>query len=418
MTTGLKYMSINGFDLEYSIAHLKISVKYRGNILSKLIKLPTYVVNSFDPLNSNFCYDQSLIRLSNNLFDTLKMLYTRNEHCVAALFASHFYEILGNLNDAFILTGNHILGVPFWLSVIDIVRKWEEKHRGISIHIGTPLYFLSEAYLFLQNNDLGFVYLIKSIEDDIELSHHCPEINYPNDEPAYRTVCLMDNPRNHMYPFIVKPLRSKIEDAINNYNRLFGKKSYLKGITDFDYKFLQRRDTTKLKIEHIKFLFVLELLQLLRLRNLQIESQFLPLLLLNRLFSLSLVVDKLLYVRYPPTKIKKKRGKDPKMWDCIISYASSHNIPQIHLENLNLNARSPEKALVMLLQRRSQKKFKRIPREIYSILISYVIRNTSAHKIQAVEVLASQFEQIFQSLLESVFIIVGQMPKSSPKSSV
>jgi hypothetical protein len=375
--------------------------------LTNIIKLPTYVINPYDPLNSIFHYDPDLIHMADNIFDTLKMLYTRNEHCVAALFASHFYEILGNLNDAFILTGNHILSVPFWLSVIDLVQRWEEKHRGISIHIGTPLYFLSEAYLFLQNNDLGFVYLIKSIEDDIELSHHCPVLNYPQDEPAYRTVCLIDKPHNHMYPFIVKPLRNKIENAIKKYKHLFGKKSYLKGITDFDSKFLQRRNTTRIKIEHIKFLFVLELVQLLRLRNMRIDSPFLQTLLLNRLFSLSLVVDKLLYARYPP-KIKK-RGKDPQMWECVTSYATYHNIPIRDLEKLNINAHNPDKALTMLLKGKSQKRFRVIPREMYPILISYKIRNTSAHKIQAVSVLSSKFDEILQSLLEAIFIIVGQM---------
>jgi hypothetical protein len=99
------------------------------------------------------------------------------------------------------------------------------------------------------------------------------------------------------------------------------------------------------------------------------------------------------------------------MWAYVTSYGNAHNIRQKDLENLKLKTRSPEKALVMLLQRRSQK-FKVIPREMYPILISYIIRNTSAHKIQSVAVLSSQFDEILQSLMESIFIIVGQMPKS------
>lgn len=416
MAASLKSMSINGFDLEYSIIDLKISVKYNENYMSNIIKLPTYKVNHYDPLNSIFRYDSEILQLADKVFDTMEMLYINGKHCVAALFASHFYELLGNLNVKFILSGNHVLSVPFWLSVINLVRAWEGKHPGISIHIGTPLYFLSEAYLLMQNNDLGFAYLIKSIEDDSELSHHCPMLNYPKDEPAYLTACLIDNPNNHMYTFIVQPLRSEIENAIKKYNRLFGIKSRLASIIDFDSKFLQKQNTTRIRVEHIKYLFVLELIKLLQLRNIRIDSRFLPTLLLNRLFGLSLVVDKLLYARYPlkppkPPK-KKERGKDPNMWACVTSYGNSHNIRQKDLENLKLKTRSPEKALVMLLQRRSQEKFKVIPREMYPILISYIIRNTSAHKIQSVAVLSSQFDEILQSLMESMFIIVGQMPKS------
>jgi hypothetical protein len=70
---------------------------------------------------------------------------------------------------------------------------------------------------------------------------------------------------------------------------------------------------------------------------------------------------------------KKTKWNDPQMWKCVISYTTSHKIVQKDLENLKLQTRSPEKALIMLLRRRSQKRFRVLPREIYPILISYVI---------------------------------------------
>ncbi len=36
-------------------------------------------------------------------------------------------------------------------------------------------------------------------------------------------------------------------------------------------------------------------------------------------------------------------------------------------------------------------------------------RNTSAHKIHSIDLLYSKFKEIFQSLMESVFIIAGQI---------
>ena len=408
----MKSLSINGFDIEYDIGNLNISVSYEGSPLGNLVRLPTVEVDPYHPLNSNIRYDPSLLELADKVFDTMQMLYTKGEPCLAALFASHFYELVGRLNDQFLSNGNHVLSVPLWLSVIDLAKKWEAKHSAVSIHIGTPLYFLSEAYLMMQNNDMAFAYLIKSIEDDTELSQPCPMLGYPLNEPAYRTACLIDNPQNHMYTFIVKPLRSQIEDGIMKYEKLFGTKTYLSSIVDFDSKFLQKRDTARLKIEFIKYLIVLELIKLLQLRNIRIDSNFFPTLLLNRLFGLSLVVDKLLYANYPPN-FKKKKWNDPQMWKCVISYGTSHKIVQKDLENLKLQTQSPEKALIMLLRRRSQKRFRVLPREIYPILISYVIRNTSSHKIQAISLISSEFEAILQSLMEAIFIIVGQMPKSS-----
>jgi hypothetical protein len=92
----------------------------------------------------------------------------------------------------------------------------------------------------------------------------------------------------------------------------------------------------KLRIESIKFLFVLELLEIHRLKNIayqsRVETAFSQMLRLNRLFSLTLIVDKLLHARYAPPA--KKGEKDPSMWECIIFYANSQGIPQKNLERL------------------------------------------------------------------------------------
>lgn len=99
------------------------------------------------------------------------------------------------------------------------------------------------------------------------------------------------------------------------------------------------------------------------------------------------------------------------MWKCIIRCGNSHNITETDLDKLKLYNRSPEKALMLLLQKRTQSKFKLLPREIYLILISYIIMNTSAHKIQSISLLSSRFHEILQCLMESIFILTGQMPK-------
>ena len=117
----------------------------------------------------------------------------------------------------------------------------------------------------------------------------------------------------------------------------------------------------------------------------RIETTFSQMLRLNRLFRLTLIVDKLLHARYGHSI--KKGGKDPLMWECILSYAKLQGIPQKNLDSLlskrglNLNAAKPEIVLKKLLKKRNQTKFKVLKREMYPILISYKIRNTSAHKI-------------------------------------
>lgn len=120
------------------------------------------------------------------------------------------------------------------------------------------------------------------------------------------------------------------------------------------------------------------------------------------------MVDKLLYVNYASEV--GNSDKHPQMFDCVISYARAHNIAKKDIENLKYDRYNPEQALEFLLEKRSQEKHDIVSREMFPILIAHVIRNTSAHKIHAVEVLSSKFKEILQSLMEAVFIIVGQMP--------
>ena len=410
-----KTISINGFTLVYIPDKQILHATFNGRPLYELLNFPEIRINKYNPLSSTVKHHGNVIELAKNIFETINMLNLRGEQCLAAMFASHFYEYFGRLDENFKETGRHSLSIALWLSVLDMVKSWEENHPRTFTHIGTPLYFLAEAYLLVQNNDPAFIYLIKSILDDIELSEHCPNLQYPEKEPAYLTACLVNDPNNHMFEFIVKPLRDSLDRAIGEYNNLFGNESYLKsGIADFESKFLQKRNTKILKIEPIKFLFVLELLQLQRLRTIiyqsRIETSFSQSLRLNRLFSLTLVIDKLLHSRYSPKK--RKRGYDANMGDCVTRYANSHGIPQKKIEMLNMNSRDPDNVLKELLQKKNQKQLRALKREIYPILISLKIRNTGAHKIHAVKVLSSSFEEIYQSLLEAVFILAGQMPRS------
>jgi hypothetical protein len=204
-----------------------------------------------------------------------------------------------------------------------------------------------------------------------------------------------------------------LQEAIKKYNDTFGEDSRLKNMSELDSKFLQKRDTQTLKIELIKQLFVLELMKLLQLGKIElpIDTSFLQMLFLNRLFSLTLVVDKLLYAFYPPKS--EKSNWDPQMKECVVSYAEAHEIAEEDINSLSLNRLDLEQALLFLLEKRSEAKYGNVTREIFSILIAYKIRNSSAHNIHAVELISLKFPEIFQSILEAIFIIVGQIPDSS-----
>jgi hypothetical protein len=188
--------TINNFVLTYVPDQGIVEATFNGTSLYQLLNLPEMQIVKFDPINSRFIYSPSVIDLADSVFTAINDLNVMGHLCLAAMLAS-FYNSSGSLADEFMDSGRHILTISLWISVLELVRNWEEKHPKSLLHIGTPLYFLAQGYLLTQNNDPAFIYLIKSIEDDIELSKHCPNFNYPESEPAYLTTCLVENDNNY-----------------------------------------------------------------------------------------------------------------------------------------------------------------------------------------------------------------------------
>lgn len=414
-------LSIGNFKLDYIENRKIVLALHSGNNLAQEIKaqndIPFKIWNYY-PRKSEFNFKPELVALAGEIFDAVSALHAKGEYCVAAMLASFLFEQLTLAYQAFQRSGMHILGIPYWRAVLDLVWDWERRHPSDAIHKGTPYYFLGESYILCGDWDAGFLYLFNAIEDDIRLGRVCSGFNYPNDAPAFKTACLIDEPHNRMYEFVVKPVREHLKAAIAQYQKDFGTNNYLpNGIDDLDIKFLRRRNTTKLKVESIKFLFTLEMLQLMKLKELaankKLNSSFSQTLLLNRLFGLSLVVDKLLHLNYPS---QTRRGEDPLMSVNVLNYARNHGITQATLESFynktNFRRRSLELLLPLLIGKMKQKRFRIFPKEMYPILITLKIRNTSAHKITSQNIILSQFDEILQYVLEAVFIIVGQMPKS------
>jgi len=93
------------------------------------------------------------------------------------MLASHFYESFTRLDGQFKFEGKHVLSVPLWKSVLKLVEDWKEKNPGSKICVGTLLYFLCTGYFLTDSIDQAFIYLIKSIDDDVDhlLSKQCPQ---------------------------------------------------------------------------------------------------------------------------------------------------------------------------------------------------------------------------------------------------
>jgi len=75
-------MRKNGFTMYYRfVPKPEMSVWCGQNRLQDLVKQPTYRVTIKEPLKSEFRYYESVIQVSDRIFNTIEMLCSEGKHC-------------------------------------------------------------------------------------------------------------------------------------------------------------------------------------------------------------------------------------------------------------------------------------------------------------------------------------------------
>ncbi|MCH8955969.1 hypothetical protein IIA28_11730 [candidate division KSB1 bacterium] len=167
-------------------------------------------------------FNSCLENISNDVFDAVKQVKTQDQdNVLAAFLATQFFQHCATFWIESILDrGMHMIGIAFWQSVLKITKKWEDSNTPITVHKGTPYFFLAENYLLVGDRETGFVYLSNAREEDKKL----PELNYPDDAPANYTARMLFRPNNHLF-YLVRELNNKLGNYLikykKNYNQNF-----------------------------------------------------------------------------------------------------------------------------------------------------------------------------------------------------
>ena len=332
-------------------------------------------------------------------FEAIKEIENKDQdHELAAYLASYVYERLAGFWTNHLLNkGLFTTGVTFWQEIISETLEWESNNSPIKIHKGTPFFFLAHNCLLIGDRDNGFTYLYNALEDDKKL----PSLNYPQDAPAYLTAIMSQKPKNFMFPQ-VRDLRNFLGSFLHKFNQSFTRLS----IGDFDSKFLENTqlfDVAAFFVYNFKFVYDQSKNTTAQL----LQNDFSRLKILDLFFNFGLIVDEVLHYS------ASQHNQSPNMMKEAVSWwaESQFHVTQNNFDNLigsnglDLKSQSLDSVIPTLLSN-IQNPSQNIPKEVYIMLVTYKLRNHAGHNINQQTVLGTQYDEILEKLLFSLFLAI------------
>jgi len=371
-------------------------------ILNKTLLNPKY---PFTTSTWRVKFDSAIVPLCKDVFDAIKEIKTQdNDEILAASFASYTFNFFEQCCVSKYLDNNqHMVGIGFWQSLLLIIKNWEDQNKPITIHKGTPYFFLAENYLIIGDRDSGFVYLYNAIEDDKKLT----SIGYPEKSPAYMTATMSDESENHMF-FLVREVRLLLGNYISEFRNVYNPNFTM---TDMDTKFLKNP-----QLNNIVFFFVYNFLYLFdekrNTRRELLHNDFSRLKILDLFFNIVLTIDEIL--RYSHEQHTGNVVNDMNKgvsWLCERNnWMSESDLRNFWGENyLKINKDDSNTVIPKLLQKTEQYNGNPVPKEVFVILTAYHLRNFAAHNITQQQILTSNYDEILEQLLMALFLAIDSL---------
>lgn len=385
-------------------------VQLNGQNLESLIKQHIHktnhnIGNPFRYTKYRVFFHQEIPRICNEVFEAIKILKAIDgEDLMAAFLASRLFEFLASYwSDTLLSNGQHYVGIGFWQSLLDITHRWEQSNQPITIHKGTPQYFLAETYFLVGDRDNGFVYLYNGIQENRKLSRYTI-MNYPDKSPSYLTATMSDIQQNQMYHYIIRELREHLGDYITIYRADFNPSFTM---CDFDTKFLHNK-----RLENVVFYFVYNFFYLYDLNKntspISLDNDFSKIRTLDLVFNLSLFIDEILKLAASNAGVSSDKMfrtlvwwiQDKKQWMTQASFQTLIGPTQ-----LKINDDIPDNVVPILLSNISNPQGG-IQKEIYVMLLAYHLRNHSGHNIDQQKILVQKHDEIIKNLFMAIFLAI------------
>lgn len=351
-------------------------------------------------LKHAFFFPKSIETILEEFFDAIKKIKNADKDDVlAAYLASYIFERLGGFwENELLKKGLFVTGVTFWQEIISITQNWESKNGSTSIHKGTPFFFLAYNCLLNGDRDNGFTYLYNALEDDKKL----PQLNYPQDAPAYLTAIMSQKPKNFMYPR-VRDLRLFLGGYLSKFNQGFSPRLTM---YEFDSKFLENTNLIDVAAFFVyNFQFVYD--QNKNTTSILLQNDFSRLKTLDLFFNFGLIIDEILRLAASNNRRTTNMMKESVAWWAETKFSVTQNIfdSLIGPNGLNLNQTDLDTILPTLISN-IQNPGQNIPKQVYIMLIAYKLRNHGGHNLNQQMVLGSQYHEILEYLFFSLFLAI------------
>lgn len=284
-----------------------------------------------------------------------------------------------------------------WQESLAIAHRWEQSHRPMLLHKGTPFYMWGGTAIVRGNIRKGFLLIHASLAEDKRKHYRQDE---DPDSPSRKFVTLDARTNNQFLRDLVQVGTNELEQRLAAYQATSG--------STLQFSELQSRYATQHDIREIVFIFTMAVFEAINLRTSFAQvgagDEFGAQLAANCLFDLCQVVEESIRVKHPLGKTFK-----PLAEHLALQYGWQLNPnPFVDLNNQQQNNFD---ATVHHLVSNTALAQGRPPATVLErdVWLTYVVRNSTAHGLASKQVLQKQFDTVYQSILNMLFAVVDKL---------
>jgi hypothetical protein len=358
------------------------------------------IVDSGSVLNAEFVklYEQFLDNQPSNHLDFDKAAIEYFDTRIKELpFNEDFFTSFTSIWRFFTETHRFQEAESVWGFALDTVKQWEQSNSPKVIHKGTPYYFLAVTVILSGDIDRGFLLMHQALEEDKNNSG-----GFEKELPAYAFVTLNYQKQDQAFRSEVLDTAKYLESLIDKYRNKYSSSLTLE---EFRSRFF---NIPSLNESIFLLVFILtKVKNLSRKTELALrKNAFAGLFETGILFDLCLVIDSTLHhknatqYRYIEQMefLSKSCGftlNNPRLGELNTGF--NHNFTKMITDILNETWTFQDGSHLSLPE--------------INLALSYGLRNFSAHKIVSVPVIYQRFEDIFQRVINVLFLSVEKLYK-------
>lgn len=291
-----------------------------------------------------------------------------------------------------------------WETALSPAQQWEKDNSPHAIHKGTPYYFLAVTAILSGDLDLGFLLMHQALSEDNRATGE----ELPYNSPA-RALATLD------YQYEKQYFREEVLDTAEFLDKFLTayRNTYRKVLTLDEFR-NRLFKVTDLKETFFLLVFTLfKFKSLIRKIDLTIRTNdFAGLIEIGALFDLCLVIDSVIHYKNtskPKNKNKKENTYIDHMAFLSDSYGLSLSIDRLIEINNAFIREFPIVIAGLLNGTWTFKDGTKLSPSEADLALSYGLRNFSAHRIQSIPVIYENIEDIFQRVINVLFLSVEKL---------